>query len=115
MSTLEQFAAKVQEDQRNWYKQQFPDTFDGVHKLSWQASIKPGKKYTKVDVGSSGKFMIDEDGNIFGIKGYGVIHRGKHYGTLDTIDNYFWGYYYPLKHSKHAQRPGQYGLEGGRR
>jgi hypothetical protein len=55
------------------------------------ASVKPGNKYTKIDVGSSGKYIIDADGNIFGIKAYGVIHRGHHYGNLDTIDAYFWG------------------------
>jgi hypothetical protein len=49
------------------------------------ASIKPGKKYTKVDVGGSGKYMIDPEGNIFGIKGYGVVHLGKRFGTLDNF------------------------------
>ena len=44
--------------------------------LNARVSIKPGKKYTKVDVGSSGKYMVDKDGNIFGIKAYGVIQRG---------------------------------------
>jgi hypothetical protein len=46
-----------------------------------------------VDVGRSGKYMVTEDGEIFGIKGYGVIHRGHQYGTLDTIDEWFWGDY----------------------
>ena len=62
-----------------------------------RTSIKEGKKYTKVDVGSSGKYMIDKDGNIFGIKAYGVIHRGHHYGTLDTINDYHWGEYSAIK------------------
>lgn len=62
-----------------------------------KAEIKPGKRYTKVDVGRSGKFMIDEDGNIFGIKAYGVIHRGHCYGTLDTIEDWYWGDYYPRR------------------
>lgn len=60
-----------------------------------RTKVKEGKKYTKVDVGSSGKFMIDQEGNIFGIKGYGVIHKGHCYGTLDTIDLYYWGDYRP--------------------
>jgi hypothetical protein len=47
-------------------------------------TIKPGKKYTKVDVGGSGRFMIDQEGNIFGIKGYGTVHLGHRYGTLDN-------------------------------
>ncbi|HDY89894.1 MAG TPA: hypothetical protein ENH82_17470 [bacterium] len=62
-----------------------------------KTTIKPGKKYIKVDVGSSGKFMVDEHGNIWGIKAYGVIHKGHHYGTLDTINNYYWGDYHPQK------------------
>ena len=49
-----------------------------------KTSIKPGKKYTRVDVGTSGRYMIDEAGNIFGIKAYGVPHFGKRYGTLDN-------------------------------
>ena len=57
-------------------------------------SIKPGRKYTKVDVGTSGAYMVvNETGEIFGIKAYGVIHRGHQYGTLDTINNFYWGGY----------------------
>ena len=58
-----------------------------------KVSVKEGNKYTKVDVGGSGKYMIDKEGNIFGIKAYGVIHRGHYFGTLDTITNYNWGDY----------------------
>jgi len=62
--------------------------------------IRPGRKYTKIDVGSSGTFMVDnKEGIIFGIKGYGVVHKGKSYGTLDTTDDYFWGEYAPIKKS----------------
>ena len=64
-----------------------------VHERSFEVQIKPGKKYTKVDVGASGKYMVDSEGNIFGIKAYGVIHTGKRYGTLDTIDQFYWGDY----------------------
>ncbi len=61
-------------------------------------SIKPGKKYTKVDIGGSGRYMVvNETGEIFGVKAYGVIHRGHPYGTLDTIDDWDWGGYYPRK------------------
>jgi len=58
--------------------------------------IRIGKKYDKVDVGNSGKLMVErETGEIFGIKAYGKIHRGHKYGTLDTIDDWYWGLYYP--------------------
>ena len=57
-----------------------------------------GKKYTKVDIGSSGRYMVENaTGNIFGIKGYGTIHKGHFYGTVDTTAEYFWGEYYPIK------------------
>ena len=57
------------------------------------AKVKPGKKYTKIDVGTSGRYMVDSLGNIYGCKAYGVIHRGHYYGTLDTINQYNWGGY----------------------
>lgn len=64
-----------------------------------RVTVKPGKKYAKVDIGHSGRYMVEmETGNIFGIKAYGQIHRGHFYGTLDTIDDYFWGEYYPVKY-----------------
>jgi hypothetical protein len=57
------------------------------------ARYKIGKKYIKIDVGTSGRYMVDMDGQIFGIKAYGVIHLGHYYGTLDTIDAYNLGDY----------------------
>ena len=60
--------------------------------------IHEGKKYTRVDIGSSGRFMVENaTGNIFGIKGYGVIHKGHFYGTLDETAQWFWGGFYPKK------------------
>lgn len=61
-------------------------------------NIKPGKKYTKVDIGHSGTYMVVNDtGEIFGIKAYGVIHKGHQYGTLDTINDWNWGGYTATK------------------
>ena len=76
----------------------------GYQWSGWQrcckAVVKPGKKYIKVDVGDSGRLMIDQDGIIYGIKGYGVINKKRTYGTLDTTDQYFWGEYAPMKLKK---------------
>ena len=59
-----------------------------------KVTIVEGKKYVKVDIGNSGRYMIElSTGNIYGIKAYGVIHRGHHFGTLDTIHAYYWGSY----------------------
>lgn len=66
--------------------------------LDAKCTIKPGRAFIKVDVGTSGRYVVEvTTGNIFGIKGYGVVHRGHWYGTLDTINDYYWGNYYPSK------------------
>ncbi len=96
--TIEEFAAVLLEQQKTHhlkaYGQRSADNTD--------VKIVPGKKYVKVDRVNygqqSGAFMIvPETGEIFGIKGYGVIHRGHAYGTLDTVDDWYWGDYYPEK------------------
>lgn len=62
-----------------------------------KATVIPGRKYTKIDIGGSGKLMIDEAGHIFGIKGYGQVNKSRQYGTLDTIESFYWGDYYPRR------------------
>lgn len=48
--------------------------------------IVPGRKYTKIDVGTSGRFMVEnETEKVFGIKAYGQINRGHYYGTIDGL------------------------------
>jgi hypothetical protein len=75
-----------------------PNYPDNCLELDIKTSIKPGKKYTKIDLGSSGKLMVDNQTEIiYGIKGYGKVHKGHSYGTLDTINQYYWGTYYPFK------------------
>lgn len=65
-----------------------------ANRINRRVTIKPGRRYAKVDVGSSGKYMVDNvTGEIFGIKAYGQVHKGNRYGTLDTIDQYYWGHY----------------------
>jgi len=67
--------------------------------------IKLGKKYDKIDIGSSGKLMVErETGEIYGIKAYGVIHRGHFFGTLDTIDDWYWGEYRPITVEQNSKR-----------
>ena len=61
--------------------------------LNAKATYKIKKKYTYIDVGQSGKYLINSDGEIFGIKAYGIINTNRFHGTLDTIDHYYWGDY----------------------
>lgn len=56
-----------------------------------------GNKYIRIDVGTSGRYMVDEEENIYGIKAYGVVNKGHYFGTLDTINNYYWGDYKAYK------------------
>ena len=68
-------------------------TYDGSEQ-SVACKVTLGAKYARVDVGRSGKYMVTLDTNeIFGIKAYGVIHRGHRFGTLDTISEYDWSGY----------------------
>ena len=98
MDKIKEFAAKVESETLEHLNKQFPTTNGHDWKADALTTIRPGKKYTKVDVGRSGKYMVvNETGEIFGIKAYGVIHKGHQYGTLDTIDRYFWGRYSPIK------------------
>ena len=74
-----------------------------VHANAWLCKIKMGRKYANVDVGQSGKYMVELDtGNIYGIKAYGVIHRRHFYGTLDTIHEWNWSDYTARKLGKMA-------------
>ena len=71
---------------------------------AFRCKIKMGRKYANVDVGPSGKYMVELDtGKIYGIKGYGVIHRGHSYGTLDTIGCFDWSGY--VGQQKEAPKP----------
>ncbi len=55
------------------------------NEASYIVRIVPGRKYVKVDVHTSGKYMIEiETETIFGIKAYGKINRGHNYGSLDA-------------------------------
>ena len=71
----------------------------GQEQADWETvQVIPGPKYTKVDIGPahniSGKYMIEnETGIIYGIKGYGKVHKGHRYGTLDTVADWYWGGY----------------------
>lgn len=67
-----------------------------------RVTVKFGKKYARVDVGSSGRYMVDREGNIFGIKGYGVVHPRRRYGNLDSLNAWDFGDYHPRQRAKSA-------------
>lgn len=96
---LEAFRARVESDTRARYAADWERDKDrgmdyplSIHEPQMCVKVKIGRKYANVDVGSSGKYMVTLDtGEIYGIKAYGVIHRGHHYGTLDTTGEWDWG------------------------
>lgn len=98
---IKRFAELIDQQSLEHFRRKFPkpemSDVEFVQLFQLNASIRPGRKYTKVDVGTSGRYMVDGEGNIFGIKGYGNIHRGHRYGTLDTVDDWFWGNYQGMK------------------
>jgi len=106
---LERFAALVAEQQLKELTRN--NLTCEANTLSAGTRIKPGRKYTKIDSGSDltqwiGRFMVEnETGEIYGIKAYGVIHRGHHYGNLDTIDNFYWGDHTVLRRFEPVAQP----------
>ena len=98
---LETFRAMIEAQTRQRYADEWKrDQARGmnydlsVHEPQMVCTIKLGRKYANVDVGSSGRYMVElATGAIYGIKGYGVIHRGHYYGTLDTIADWDWSDY----------------------
>jgi len=92
-ASLWHFGALLQDDKVSQMEKEGCTDLERVHFSAWPVKIKKGRKYINVDLGSSGKYMITPDGEIFGIKGYGVIHRGHQYGTLETSNEWYWGLY----------------------
>ena len=69
-----------------------------ANRINHKCTLKPAKKYTKLDIGTSGRYMIvNKTGEIYGIKAYGVINKIRRFGTLDTITEYYWGDYHAVK------------------
>ncbi len=90
--TVHEFAQRLEQEQRERYSRDYP-SIDLNHD-AYRAKVHVGPKYTRVDFGGSGKYMVvNATGEIFGIKAYGVIHRGHAYGTLDTAEQWAWGGY----------------------
>ena len=54
--------------------------------LKTEVKVLPGKKYYKVMVGYSGKYMLNtKTGNLFYITGYGIPNNEKNFGYLPEI------------------------------
>lgn len=65
-----------------------------ANRINCKTHFHMGKKFARVDIGTSGRYMVDlETGTIYGIKAYGVVHRGHVFGTLDTIHDWNWSDY----------------------
>jgi hypothetical protein len=98
---IQEFAALVETEQREVIAKRYPginlDPPAGCcdrHDLHYRVKVTPGKVYVKVDFDGSGKYMVEiATGIIYGIKGYGKVHKGHRYGTLDTINQWHWGEY----------------------
>jgi hypothetical protein len=100
---IEEFARLLENDQLDTLIRQ--DLSCDANVKNCLVKIRPKKKYTCVDVGNSGKYMIDNNtGEIFGIKGYGKVNKNHYHGTLETIYNYYWGRYSAMP-SKADRRP----------
>lgn len=80
--TIEEFAKRVQEGEQASLRR--VGMACEVNLANCVTEVKPGRKWTKVNVGHSGKFMIDLTGRIYGVKAYGVPNLRRYFGTLDN-------------------------------
>lgn len=88
---IKEFVALCQQQYTAYINQNYSGLDTSVP--CYQVHSHTGKKYIRVDFGDSGKYMVDPEGRIWGIKAYGVPHFGHQYGTLDTMHDYYWGGY----------------------
>ncbi len=80
--TITEFAQRVQKQEQVYLIRHGLDC-----EANWKntiTTIKTGRKWTRVDVGYSGRYMVDQAGNIYTIKAYGVPPLGHPLGTLDN-------------------------------
>lgn len=102
MRTVEDFAALLEAEQRAGLVARGYDP--ALHRHA--VRLKRGRKYINVDVGDSGKYMVETaTSRIFGIKSYGVIHRGHQFGTLDTVGQWDWSGYIATPKAAGQGRP----------
>lgn len=93
---LESLGALIEQEQAERVRRDYPKLFELG--MTPKVKIVPGRRYTKIDVGDSGKYMVEnETQQVFGIKGYGVIHRGYRFGTLDEMLLWDWSGYRAFK------------------
>ena len=94
-SKISELASLIESETRQRFIDRgFTNIDTGHYVPSIKTTVKKGTRYYKVDVGTSGRYMVDTvDGTIYGIKAYGQVHKGHSYGTLDTIHDYYWGEY----------------------
>lgn len=97
--TIEELAAEILKQTQERLRTAYPAS----PQWEWErVRVVPGPKYTKIDRGTehnmSGMLMIENaTGEIYGIKGYGKVHKGHHYGNLATTTQWDWSDYYPSK------------------
>jgi hypothetical protein len=91
MEEVKKFVEQLNEAQKERFKELGYTNgcfFDGEdlteqHKFN----IKEKKKYIYIDCDTSGWFMVVRDTmEIFGIKAYGTIHKGKFYGKIGEVE-----------------------------
>jgi hypothetical protein len=97
MTTIQELADLILAQTQERLRTAYPNS----PQWEWETvQVKQGPVYTKIDRGPaanmSGMLMIENaTGAIYGIKGYGRVHKGHFYGTLDTVADWYWGNYYP--------------------
>ena len=94
-ATVEEFAKIFETDHQAELQRKFPEAHAAGCWKDEVTTLVHGRLYTQVNIGRAGRYMVEKTtGNIYGIKGFGKIHKGHQYGTLATAADWSWGTYY---------------------
>ena len=76
--------------------------------------LSPGRSWWTLSVASLPKLMIhNKTGEIFGVCPPYTIDRRRPYGTIETVDKWYWGEFRPRPVSDVAGMPDVAGTENG--
>ena len=86
-TTVEAFLVEWHENGRLFFERSYPNSNYNAAENKW---FETRRKYVCLNAGSSSVMMLEiATGQVYGIKGYGRIHRGRPIGDIrDLTDRY---------------------------
>jgi hypothetical protein len=92
---LDEFSATLSRDVRDNYFTRWGGKHENLAEKYSRVELQPGKKYIRVVLDTSSRYFIEkETGNIYGSAGWRSPNFKRQYGTLNTVNDWYWGDFY---------------------